>query len=271
MNAGVVAFEPLESVPALEQRDQRSVRPLENLDRRLACEQPCTVGLGGADERVRQGIYDDGRAELALEAVGGDVELECAADGEHRRLIAEVTFTQNLDNPFLLELSEATAELLVSSGVAAADACEPLGRERRDRREPHRLSGIQGAYLLHDRKLERLTTDMTVAVETAQETGIPHGEIAKFPGAALLTSAVGRQVIKIETVTRRLGGGDRLLFCSDGLHHQIADDDIGRILLESSDAETACVRLITAANDAGGRDNITAVLVDVFSPSRKRC
>jgi protein phosphatase len=57
--------------------------------------------------------------------------------------------------------------------------------------------------------------------------------------------------------------GDRLLLCSDGLTKHVSDKDIGRALESEQSAESACRRLVDAANAAGGTDNIT-VVVAVF-------
>ena len=61
--------------------------------------------------------------------------------------------------------------------------------------------------------------------------------------------------------------GDRLLLCSDGLTEMVTDEAIATVLRAESDPAAACKRLVAQAqNDAGGRDNITAVIVR-FDPA----
>jgi protein phosphatase len=60
-----------------------------------------------------------------------------------------------------------------------------------------------------------------------------------------------------------LEAGDRLLLCSDGLTTMLTDEEIAIILSEEPDANAACQTLIAAANAAGGRDNISVILVGV--------
>jgi PPM family protein phosphatase len=60
--------------------------------------------------------------------------------------------------------------------------------------------------------------------------------------------------------------GDRLLLCSDGLTDMVANEAIATVLREEPDPEAACTRLVAQANDAGGRDNITAVVAR-FDPA----
>ena len=56
--------------------------------------------------------------------------------------------------------------------------------------------------------------------------------------------------------------GDLALLCSDGLHGMVSDEDISRLILSDPDSlEEASKRLVDAANDAGGRDNVTVVLL----------
>jgi protein phosphatase len=70
---------------------------------------------------------------------------------------------------------------------------------------------------------------------------------------------------KIEPDLNRvpLAPGDRLLLCSDGLCGYVEDEDLQRIVLTAPSPQDACQRLIDAANEAGGPDNITAILVQI--------
>ena len=79
----------------------------------------------------------------------------------------------------------------------------------------------------------------------------------------VITKAVGaRDSIDLDLVEHELEPGDLVLLCSDGLHGMINDQEIGRILAASElSLEDASARLIEAANEAGGRDNVTAVLL----------
>ena len=67
--------------------------------------------------------------------------------------------------------------------------------------------------------------------------------------------------VKVEMHSLRLDPGDSLLLCSDGLCGMIDDDTIATILEEEADPADACARLIAAANEQGGKDNITAIVV----------
>ncbi len=74
----------------------------------------------------------------------------------------------------------------------------------------------------------------------------------------------GAPPVEADTFVRTLHPGDRLLLCSDGLNSMIEDSDIEAVLASEEDPHTACQRLIDLANEAGGHDNITTVLIDVM-------
>ena len=73
----------------------------------------------------------------------------------------------------------------------------------------------------------------------------------------------GPPPIDVDTFVRTLHPGDRLLLCSDGLNSMIEDEDIEAALATEADPSDACRRLIEMANEAGGHDNITTIIVDV--------
>jgi serine/threonine protein phosphatase PrpC len=74
----------------------------------------------------------------------------------------------------------------------------------------------------------------------------------------------GPPPVEVDTFIRTLRPGDRLLLCSDGLNSMIEDDEIEAVLASEDDPKAACRRLIDLANNAGGHDNITTILIDVL-------
>ena len=73
----------------------------------------------------------------------------------------------------------------------------------------------------------------------------------------------GPPPIEVDTFIRTLRPGDRLLLCSDGLNSMIEDEAIENVLASEPDAHAACQRLIDLANEAGGHDNVSTILIDV--------
>jgi protein phosphatase len=116
--------------------------------------------------------------------------------------------------------------------------------------------GDSRCYRLRGQKLTQMTTDHTMASQGV--TG---------PLAGHLNRAVGVQPgVKIDLIIARPSAEDVYLLCSDGLSKMVPDDDIQAILNEESDVEKAVHQLVDRANQRGGRDNITVVLVQVKDP-----
>jgi protein phosphatase len=109
--------------------------------------------------------------------------------------------------------------------------------------------------------LRQITTDHTMVAAcgaAAATSGKPP------PSRHVITRAIGFPFAEDpEYHELRLAAGDRLLFCSDGLWSMLAAGRLETILAAAAGPEQACDRLVTAANEAGGRDNITAVVVFV--------
>ena len=78
----------------------------------------------------------------------------------------------------------------------------------------------------------------------------------------MITRAVGnRDYVQVDTGLIELQTGDRFLLCSDGLHGYLKDEDVCPIVALGQ--ENAVRRFIDLANDRGGKDNITAILVEI--------
>ena len=123
--------------------------------------------------------------------------------------------------------------------------------------------GDSRAYLLRGGKMEQLTVDHTAAQELVSRGVITEAQARFDPNRSILTRAVGlERQVEVDVIEKQLKAGDRLLLCSDGLNEMMEDDRIAAVL--GAGPPTAAVRgLIEAANQAGGSDNITAVVVEV--------
>ncbi|MEO5770176.1 MAG: protein phosphatase 2C domain-containing protein [Polyangia bacterium] len=126
-------------------------------------------------------------------------------------------------------------------------------------------AGDARAYRLRQGELRRLTTDHSILAEMmAARPDMAETEIASFSHRNVVTKALGSKPEVEPTVTiKQFQRGDCYLLCSDGLWATVHDAAIAHIMRSTDDLEAACQLLIDAANDAGGPDNITALLVRI--------
>ncbi|MGH2677642.1 MAG: Stp1/IreP family PP2C-type Ser/Thr phosphatase, partial [Actinomycetota bacterium] len=129
--------------------------------------------------------------------------------------------------------------------------------------------GDSRMYLLRDGRLERITRDHTV-VEQMVDQGRMTAEDAKIhPQRSILTRALGvDEEVQVDETDVDVRPGDRVLLCSDGLTGMVNEDRILSILTDTPNPKAACAVLIEAANQAGGQDNITAVVLDVLDEAQ---
>ena len=124
--------------------------------------------------------------------------------------------------------------------------------------------GDSRAYVLRDGELRMLTSDHSLVEELRRQGRISDEQAADHPQRSIITRALGPEAeVEVDTFSFSARPGDVFLLCSDGLTTMIKDDGIAAALEGSSDLDDAVAALISEANEAGGRDNITAVAVRV--------
>ena len=125
--------------------------------------------------------------------------------------------------------------------------------------------GDSRAYLFRDGALRRVTKDHTVVEQLVDKGRLTPEEAGIHPQRSILTRAIGVEGdVQVDQGSIEVRAGDRLLLCSDGLTGMIGEHDIQRILEGERDPQGAADSLVDAANQAGGQDNVTAVVIDVL-------
>jgi protein phosphatase len=124
-------------------------------------------------------------------------------------------------------------------------------------------AGDSRCYLVRDQHLQQLTQDDSWVSAALGEGILNSDDVERHPLRNVITKAVGaRDSIDLEVIEQTLQAGDVALLCSDGLHGMVNDDEIARILVSGSGPlEEVTASLVDAANEAGGRDNVSAVLL----------
>lgn len=124
--------------------------------------------------------------------------------------------------------------------------------------------GDSRAYLLRQGILSRLTRDHSLMEIMLEKGLIKPEEVYCHPRRGELTHFLGQNdEVEADIYEINLQAADVILFCSDGLWEMVRDPDLAAILAANADPVQAVNKLIDAANQAGGTDNITAVVVRV--------
>ena len=122
--------------------------------------------------------------------------------------------------------------------------------------------GDSRCYRYRKGALEQLTHDHSLVDEQVKLGQLTREEADRSPLRNVITRAVGSQrSVSTEISEFETMPGDLFLLCSDGLTRELPDGRIENALKETADLDQICKHLIDAANDAGGRDNVTCVLV----------
>jgi PPM family protein phosphatase len=131
--------------------------------------------------------------------------------------------------------------------------------------------GDSRCYRLRGSQLEQITKDHSLLQEQMDAGLITPEQAATSTNKNLVTRALGvEDAVLLEVNEHRVEPGDLYLMCSDGLSDMLDDEAIAHILGSEGSLEQKSVQLVDAANANGGRDNISVLLAQANSGSRKR-
>ena len=198
-------------------------------------------GMGGAQagevasriavESFRHGLDDASEPELALSALA----LQA--------------------NSRIHELSHSNAE---QAGMGTTLTAVYVG----EREVAIAHVGDSRAYCLRDGELLRLTDDHSLVDELVRQGRLTPEEAVEHPQRSVITRALGPEAtVEVDTRSFSARAGDVYLLCSDGLTTMLGEQELAEVLLAHPRLSDAGEALIAAANEAGGRDNITVVLL----------
>ena len=198
-------------------------------------------GMGGAQagevasriavESFKHGLDDTSEPELALSTLAGEA------------------------NSRIHELSHSNAE---QAGMGTTLTAVYVGAEE----VAIAHVGDSRAYCLRDGELLRLTDDHSLVDELVRQGRLTPEEAVEHPQRSVITRALGPELsVEIDTRSFRARAGDVYLLCSDGLTTMVGEQELAAVLIAHPKLSDAGEALIAAANQAGGRDNITVVLL----------
>ena len=195
-------------------------------------------GMGGA-------VGGEVASRLAVEAV-----VDTDGDPESRVVAAnEAIVSAVVADPTLAGMGTTT-----TLGIFQPDGSVEIGHV-----------GDSRAYRLRAGEMEQLTTDHSLVAELLAAGRIKAEDVRTHPQRNLVTRALGMaQRVPVDTMTEQLEPGDRMLLCSDGLNGMLGDEEIqATITAHRSDLAELAAALIEQANNHGGEDNCTVILIEV--------
>lgn len=217
---------------------------------------------------------DDAVWAVVCDGMGG------ANGGNVASSIAVENLSASIKNSYRPNMTEMSVKNLMSSAVSAANV-KVFSKSKED----PSLSGMgttvvavlilnntayiahagdSRAYLYNDKTLTQLTRDHSIVQKLIEEGNITVGEAKVHPRRNVITRALGvGESVEVEFTVADMLPGSRLLICTDGLTNYASSEELIDILSSSNDKSVTDL-LIDTANNNGGGDNITAVVVDTI-------
>ncbi len=121
--------------------------------------------------------------------------------------------------------------------------------------------GDSRLYLIRNGVIRQLTDDHSYIGELVRQGKLTREEAEKHPRKNIITRAIGScPELEVDIISHRIEADDIYVLCTDGLTNMVSESEIVEIV-SGSEPETACARLIEAANRQGGEDNITVIVI----------
>lgn len=214
-------------------------------------------GMGGhAAGEIASRIAVDSISEFILHTKEDDGTWPHAYDEHYKRSTNRLMAAVRMANTRVLEAMRKDARLRgMGTTVVACLAEEGVVSVAH--------VGDSRAYMIREGKITRVTNDHSWVFEQVQAGMLTEAEAEKHPLRNVITRALGGALqVAPDASEIEAQAGDVFLLCSDGLTGMVPEDEILRLVTSSNgDLEKACQVLIDAANERGGLDNITAILL----------
>jgi protein phosphatase len=214
-------------------------------------------GMGGhAAGEIASRIAVDSISEFILHTKEDDGTWPHAYDEQYKRSTNRLMAAVRMANTRVLEAMRKDARLRGMGTTVVACMAE-------DDTMSVAHVGDSRAYLVREGRLSRLTNDHSWVFEQVQAGMLTEEEAEKHPLRNVITRALGG-ALQVSPDASEVASkpGDVYLLCSDGLTGMLPEEEILRVVNEhNDDLERACQELIDRANERGGLDNVTAILV----------
>ena len=199
-------------------------------------------------------------SKIALNAIARTVIPELFNDTPFTELLEKGI--QNANQNIL----DYTAKYPESSGMGTTSVCAVVKGN-----EVHLANvGDSRAYVISDDEIRPVTKDHSYVQALVDEGKITQAEAREHPKKNIITKAVGiSPSVEADKSILTLGSDESLLLCCDGVIAHLTDEDIHKIINDSPDPQSACQKIVDTANERGGSDNISLIILSSDTPDIK--
>ena len=223
--------------------------------------------------REREVLAQKGRLYLVADGMGGHVAGEVASQCVVRTVLASYYESQ------APTVGQALGEAIQQANTALYETTS--GEESRSKmattlvgavvrgRQLHVANiGDSRAYLLRGDALRRLTEDHSFVAELVKRGRISEEEAARHPQRNIVTRVLGTQpTVEADFYEEAIRPGDMVILCSDGLWGEMSEEEMVQMATQPLNPNEMASELVALANQRGGPDNITVIILQVGEPS----
>lgn len=205
---------------------------------------------------------------IVADGMGGHNAGDYASKVTVETIVEKVGNTAETDRTRILEEAIAAANTLIRTRAKESSDLEGMGTTVVAATcEGKSLCvanvGDSRLYVANRKEIRQITKDHSWVAEMVRRGGMGKEEARNHPDKNIITRAIGADDdVKIDFFTVQLKEGDLILMCTDGLTNMLEDEEIRMILDGARDMVEKAEELVEAANERGGRDNISVILID---------
>jgi len=203
----------------------------------------------------------DGMGGHAKGEEASKIALNAIARAVIPDLLNNTSFTKILEKGIQnanQDILDYTAKNPEASGMGTTSVCAVV----KDNQIHLANVGDSRAYRVSDDEICRVTKDHSYVQALIDEGDITEEQAREHPRKNEITRAVGiMPSIEVDTMKLTLDSDESLLLCCDGVIAHLSDDDIHKIIRDSPDPQTACQEIVDMANERGGSDNISLIIL----------
>ena len=208
---------------------------------------------------------------IVADGMGGHKAGDYASRYTTQRIVASVSRNSGEEPVTIIKEAITTANKLLISESAEDEAKRGMGTTVvaatiLNGRLYVANVGDSRLYIINAGEIRQITRDHSLVAEMVRIGEVEAAEARKHPDKNIITRAVGAgEHVEADFFEVELTEGDHILLCTDGLTNMVEDEEIKNTVLQNSPIEDRAGGLVAMANQNGGKDNITVMIIEPFS------